>query len=868
MKSKFGIFSVLFFVLFTTVVSCTKSPNTNATQESNYYVRISEVASSTTGITISWVDDKGDNMNYTVSVYKDEACKELYQSYTLTFDVNEEKRFSIPYLDSQNRYYICVENINGSISKPYPVNLTATRIRRDVMSHNFDNLFWGYDYINAANGVKLKDKEPSSYIIDNLTDAIADSEVTSKIDDHGGLLFKYRVAMRELLGFKEWDKDKNKNVRIMPGYVKLGTASEVGILCTPAFTALGEDSDRVDISFSACIFASSLQSNGGKVVATIYKGDGTVHSTKECNMKGINGKPSWDNFKFSAEGVTSDCYFSITSTSATKQICIDNLKIVRHLTVPEGCVYGYVSVENSGDPIADIVISDGFSVTTTDKDGLYILKPHRDAMYVYYSIPEDCEVIAKARGPIFYSELTSGTKEYNFDLRKLPNGKEEKFALFTFADPQVSSNTALSRFQKEAVPGIKAHSETLGIPCYGITLGDVVSTTDSSNTVAFMEPMREAMRKSHIGMPVFQVMGNHDCNHFNQENPLSTEPDASGSHFEIKAQRAFEKTFGPINYSFNRGDVHIVAMRDVVYMTHEQTDKYERGFLKEQYEWLKQDLALVPKDKMVVLCVHIPLYSRATLSGEEGHYVKEVHELLDEFAEAHIISGHMHTQTNFQHNLYNIYEHNMASVCGAWWQSNITGDGVPNGYGVFIGKGNTFSDWYYMGYPKDMNTREHQMRLYRGNAITGVERKSKPKYSGYYAFNFGEEVLLANIYNADDSWTIEVYEDDMFTGYMTKVKQTDVSFNKLTGTYTMDDPRRIKDGTEAAYDMWVTGIHLSLNETTSSGRGWTKNSHFYKYELQDPSTENIKVRAIDRFGNEYIETKLTDFRDNAIAFKP
>ena len=172
-----------------------------------------------------------------------------------------------------------------------------------------------------------------------------------------------------------------------------------------------------------------------------------------------------------------------------------------------------------------------------------------------------------------------------------------------------------------------------------------------------------------------------------------------------------------------------------------------------------------------------------------------------------------------------------------------------------------------MGYAEGMNTREHQMRLYRGNAITGGE-KNENKYSGYYQFNFGEDVLLANVYNADDKWEIEVYENDIYSGNMTKVKYQSVSFSKLVGSYTMDDPRRIDDGVISTYDMWVTGAHLGLNERTTSARGWTDCKHLYQYKLKNPETENIKVLARDRFGNEYIETKLTDYRDTKIALKP
>ena len=88
-------------------------------------------------------------------------------------------------------------------------------------------------------------------------------------------------------------------------------------------------------------------------------------------------------------------------------------------------------------------------------------------------------------------------------------------------------------------------------------------------------------------------------------------------------------------------------------------------------------------------------------------------------------------------------------------------DGTPVGYQVLISDEVTFSDWYYMGFTKGMNTRSHQMRLYRGDAITGGKKSGSDTYGvkGYYKFNFESDILLANVYNADSNWKVEVYED-------------------------------------------------------------------------------------------------------------
>ena len=876
MRPKFGYLAILFATILFAATSCTVKDNINPDID-KFRIRVSQVAASTGGITISWIDDKGDNVNYTVKVYTDAKCTELYQQYALTFDAAKEKRFSVPYLDTSRKYYICIENIMGYKSDPFEVDLAIDPIRRNVLSQNFDKLFWGYDYINSSNGVKLVEgKEPATYIIESLTDAIEDSEPATNIDDHGGLLFKYKAPMLELLGFEGWPS--GSEVRIMPGYVRIGNAYNKGTLRTPTFSVLEDKAEDIAISFNAAIFASSLEASGGKVELSILKGNGSVIATKTFNIKGINGKPSWNNFSLVVEDVTADCYCEIKSTDSAKQICVDNLKITRHLVVPEGYIYGYTYDEASGNPIGGVAVSDGFSVVVTDNDGLYMMKPSSDAWYVFYSIPANCEVVKSKTGPLFFSRITNDTNKYDFELKLRPDGKkEEKFALLTFADPQVSSSTGLKRFKNEAIPGIKEFAKTLDIPCYGITLGDIISnsTTDEDhygtetrgNSTSYMPEMLNAMRPGAVGFPIFQVMGNHDCNYFGLSCPL--EPDSHSSTYQLKAQREFETIFGPINYSFNRGDVHIIGMRDIFYENNHTTRDYETGFLKEQYEWLVQDLAVVPKDKMVVLCVHIPLFGSVKNSGESGHYVKEVHQLLDQYKEAHIISGHTHYQRNYEHPTYNIYEHNMGTVCGTWWSSNICGDGTPNGFGVFVGEGNTFSDWYYMGYHEGMNTRNDQLRLHRGNAITGAKRQDKGSKNGtgYYAYNFSDDTIIANVYNADDKWTIEVYEDDVKTGEMTRIANKSVKYDKLVGSYTMEDPRHIADNTVAPYDMWSVGIQVGeLNRVGSNG-SWIQCYHLYRYILKNKDAK-VKVVAIDRFGNRYTADKFVDYQDNTMGKKP
>ena len=533
-------------------------------------------------------------------------------------------------------------------------------------------------------------------------------------------------------------------------------------------------------------------------------------------------------------------------------------------------IYGYVK-DNIGKPIANVAVSDGFTVVTTDEKGYYSMEVSSDCWYIYISLPAEYEVPINEYGqPCFYKKFFASTTRYDFTLTPLPGGKEEVFALFAFGDGHISSSTRYKRFTNETIPAVKNHStelKTKGIPCYGITLGDVISNGyTTSNKGQWRDDVRDGYAVSNTGLPVFQVMGNHDNTFCNAENPLTT--DSRTSTYELAAQREHEDIFGPVNYSFDRGNAHIIGMRDIIYQSHTTGGDYTYGFLPEQIKWLRQDLALVPKNKMVVLCMHIQVLYRT------ANYFSEMLALLNQFNEAHIISGHTHIIWNYEHALEGkpntkVYEHNSACISGAGWTSNLCGDGVPIGYQVFIGGNNStggaFTDWYYMGCNEGINTRSHQMRLYRGGKGTpmGMDAPANDTSGvrGYYSFNYGDDYIIANVFNADKRWQIKVYEDDTYTGDMTLITTSGPDFSELIGSYSKEDPRRVQDGVESMHDMYTASLNLGVlgRYSESSGLGtwaWSNCRHLYKYKLKN-SSSNIKVVAVDRFGNEYTETYFT-----------
>ena len=162
-------------------------------------------------------------------------------------------------------------------------------------------------------------------------------------------------------------------------------------------------------------------------------------------------------------------------------------------------IKGYV-LETDGTPIEGVAVSDGFSVVQTDKNGFYAINITQDAWYIIISIPEEYQIPTNKYGlPCFFKKYPGFSEWFNFTLDRIPGGKETEFMLFGLADPQVSRTTHIERFSKQVAPEIKYYISTLGKPCYGITLGDVISmgSTDLTNTIR--PAMRDAMHAEKVG---------------------------------------------------------------------------------------------------------------------------------------------------------------------------------------------------------------------------------------------------------------------------------------------------------------------------------------------------------------------------------
>ncbi len=222
-------------------------------------------------------------------------------------------------------------------------------------------------------------------------------------------------------------------------------------------------------------------------------------------------------------------------------------------------------------PRAGIAVSDGFDIVFTDAKGRYKLPNKKgNAPFVFVVQPND---VAK-NSTAFYRipfQLEAGQKKIDFVLS--PAAANQSLTKARFVQIADIHTTDISRGQEQQ-KATNAVLQLMPQADFIIATGDLV---DHWGQAEELSNYMAAVKNSPIAY--FNVIGNHD---------IDKTPDAVTN---------YRRYLGPDYYSFDQGGVHFVVVNSVT--------PSER-----QIAWFEKDLAMLGKDKPVVVFQHYPPTSK------------------------------------------------------------------------------------------------------------------------------------------------------------------------------------------------------------------------------------------------------------------
>lgn len=439
-------------------------------------------------------------------------------------------------------------------------------------------------------------------------------------------------------------------------------------------------------------------------------------------------------------------------------------------------------VVSDGKGLSKVIVTDGESFTTTATDGKFNFDIDDDAEFVYIVTPSGYVADWSKGAPEFYRKAKD-SDFFCFDLTKTENGYRE-YNIIAVSDPQPRSDEHFDEFVGAPLEDIRRTASSLSGQSVGIVLGDICF-----DVFPLMERWKEGIVRA--GVPFYPVVGNHDHDRAFNDDKLSI--------------HVYHRLFGPENYAFFLGSDLVIVLDNIIY--HSRSG-YEEGYTDEIVEWVEGLMKYIPKKASVYLAQH------ASLNVIEQDLVNVVNnEKMLKILEGHnvnIISGHTHINGNFQCSP-TVFEHNVATICGTWWDTYHCNDGTPRGYKVFNKKNGRIS-WYYKSVDKDP---DFQYEIFMPG-----EAPMHPEH------------LVVNVWDCDHKWKVEWFEDGKRRGQMEQVSElSPIHMAELEAKYapTGQKPKSYRRTIEA--------------------------THYYAAKPSEGATE-ITIVIKNRFGKTWKETIL------------
>lgn len=411
--------------------------------------------------------------------------------------------------------------------------------------------------------------------------------------------------------------------------------------------------------------------------------------------------------------------------------------------------------------IAGVKVSNGRELATTDAQGRYDLPMRAGSTLFVVKPPQYATATGENGLPLFWHHLfpegspklrfggiaaTTPQASYDFALRRVPQRKGD-LNMLVFGDPQPKSIVDVGYYEHDIVdPLVGRHDAQLGL-----SLGDIVN-----DDLSLYGAMNRVTAK--LGVPWLHVAGNHDL-------------DFDASRDE-DALLGFRNVFGPDTYAWEEPQASFIVLDDVVYLPGKKPS-YVGGLRQDQLAFLDAYLASLPKERRVVISVHIPFFE--PVPGVETFRRADrdrLFAMLKDHSNVLLLSAHTHNQRHYFHDASTgwhgarpLHEYNVGATCGAFWSGvkdaqgipdTMMSDGTPNGYA-----------WATFKADGSYSLRYQVARGAKDEAI-GLHAPKVLRRGAYPAFG-----VFANVYMGDAESRVEYRIDEGDWKAMKRAEQPD-----------------------------------------------------------------------------------------------
>lgn len=216
--------------------------------------------------------------------------------------------------------------------------------------------------------------------------------------------------------------------------------------------------------------------------------------------------------------------------------------------------------------LKSVAVSDGLNVVQTKADGTFTLPGHARERFIFITTPSGYKTANK-----HYRKVEGKTGYYEFGLQPYNDGKIAKDGSHQFvhiADTEIFN----TENHEDWVANVRDYSKNEKV-AFIIHTGDICYENGLKSHI-------QLMNTANMDCPMFYCIGNHDL--------------VKGNYGE----ELFESLYGPVFYSFEVGNVHYIV---TPMLGGDHAPSYKK---EDVYRWMKNDLALVSKDKAVMAFNH------------------------------------------------------------------------------------------------------------------------------------------------------------------------------------------------------------------------------------------------------------------------